>query len=166
MKGKVFPTITAVLLSLPIIAIFTVLAIFPLQQVIADDVGGGYNQNGFWNTESDEDDSSGGEPSGVGKDSGKNLMGGLDAMRNDPNTAGLLKDEPSEVIGRVLNYALALIGSVLVAMIVYGGFLYLTSAGSEEKIKSAKSVLTYAIIGVTIVIGAFVIVNFVISALV
>jgi len=46
-----------------------------------------------------------------------------------------------------------IIGALATLMIVYSGFLFITSAGSPEKIKNAKTALTYAIIGM-IVAGA------------
>lgn len=40
-------------------------------------------------------------------------------------------------------------------MVLYAGFLFLTSGGDEEKIKKAKKAITYTIVGVAIiVIGA------------
>jgi len=48
----------------------------------------------------------------------------------------------------------AIIGSLSVIMIIIAGILYLTSAGSPEKIGTAKKALTYAIIGIVIAIAA------------
>ncbi len=52
-----------------------------------------------------------------------------------------------------------LIGALGTIMIIVAAILYLTSAGSPEKINKAKTALTYAIIGIAIGISATVIVN-------
>jgi len=44
---------------------------------------------------------------------------------------------------------------VAAIMVLYSGFLFLTSGGDEEKIKRAKKAITYTIVGVAIIlIGA------------
>lgn len=75
------------------------------------------------------------------------------------------QDEISDVIVRIVQYVLGFVGVILLVMIIYGGFLYMTSAGNEEQAKRAKSVLTYAIIGIVIIAFAFIITEFVINAL-
>jgi hypothetical protein len=77
----------------------------------------------------------------------------------------LPKGEISDVIVRIIRYVLGITGVILFAMLVYGGFMYMTSAGNEEQIKKAKNVLTYAIIGIVIIAFAFLITEFVIGAL-
>ncbi|HEU5005091.1 MAG TPA: pilin [Candidatus Saccharimonadales bacterium] len=66
-------------------------------------------------------------------------------------------------IKTILNVFSALIGIVAVVMIIYAGFRYVTSAGSEGGVKTAKNAIIYAIIGLVIVAIAQVIVHFVIS---
>lgn len=78
---------------------------------------------------------------------------------------GLPTGEVSDVIIRIIRYVLSLVGVVLFAMLIYGGFMYMTSAGNEDQIKKAKNVLTYAIIGIVIIAMAFLIAEFVIGAL-
>lgn len=74
------------------------------------------------------------------------------------------KKEVDEVIVNAANWIMGIVGVVLVAVLIYGGILYLTSAGNEERTKLAKNVITYAIIGVVIIFAAYLIANFVISA--
>lgn len=60
---------------------------------------------------------------------------------------GLPEDEIGGILFKVINGFLGLIGIVSVLYIVYGGARYLTSAGSEESIESAKTTLKYAVLG-------------------
>lgn len=58
-----------------------------------------------------------------------------------------------------------LAGAVALALFVYGGVLMLLSGGREEYITKGKNVLTAAVVGLIIVLGAFVIVKTLESAL-
>lgn len=61
---------------------------------------------------------------------------------------------------QVIVWILGLLGLIAVIFVIYGGFTWLTSAGSEEKIKKAKNVLSAAIIGLIIVILSWAILNY------
>ncbi len=56
-------------------------------------------------------------------------------------------------------------GIIAVIMIVYAGFVYVTSGGEQGKIKSAKDIILYAVIGLVIIVVARTIVVFVINKL-
>lgn len=52
------------------------------------------------------------------------------------------------------NIVMPLGGILAVLAFVYAGFLYVTSGGNEEKIKTAHSALLYAAIGTAVLLGA------------
>ena len=52
-----------------------------------------------------------------------------------------------------------------VAMFVYAGFVYVTAAGSEERIKQAHGVFKKVAIGFLIVLAAWLIIDMILSAL-
>lgn len=79
-----------------------------------------------------------------------------------PSPTGTAQGELPEVILRILNYVLGIVGIVALAYLVYGGFMYITSAGNEDKIETAKGIITNAIIGIIVIGVAAVLVNFVI----
>ncbi len=54
-----------------------------------------------------------------------------------------------------------IVGAASVIMIIYGGFKFITSGGSEESTKSAKNTILYALVGLIIVLVAQTIVKFV-----
>lgn len=72
-----------------------------------------------------------------------------------PSTDSLLKN--------ILNAVYYAAGITAVGMIVFAGYKYILSSGEPGKIKRAKDTLLYAVIGIIIVLIAFVITNFVIS---
>lgn len=69
------------------------------------------------------------------------------------------------IIANIIRIALGLIGIVLLAIIIYGGFLWMTAAGNEEQIGKAKKTLTNAVIGLIIILSAYAIVLFVMRML-
>ena len=69
------------------------------------------------------------------------------------------------VIGRVINAILGITGSFALFMFIYGGFSMLTSAGSPEKIDKGKKILTWAIIGIMVILGSYAITNFIFGAI-
>jgi len=73
--------------------------------------------------------------------------------------------ELPDVIGSIIQWVLGIVGVILLVMFIYGGVLYATSAGNEDKTETAKKVMLYAIIGVVIIALAFVLTKYVIQAL-
>jgi len=65
----------------------------------------------------------------------------------------------AEWFGELLSFALGFVALLTTAIIIYGGFVYITAAGDQEKAAKGKKVLTYSIIGMMIIILAFSIVN-------
>lgn len=60
------------------------------------------------------------------------------------------------IIDFMLTYTLIPLAALF---IVYGGFVILTSAGSEQKFAEGKKIITAAVIGVAIALGSYLIVN-------
>ncbi|OIO52935.1 hypothetical protein COT40_00440 [Candidatus Peregrinibacteria bacterium CG08_land_8_20_14_0_20_41_10] len=64
----------------------------------------------------------------------------------------------------IVNYGLGFLGLIAVLMIVYAGVKLVSSAGSEEAMKSGKKTIGYAIVGIIIIFLSFAIVNWIIPA--
>jgi len=60
---------------------------------------------------------------------------------------------------------LGLVGSLALLMFVYGGVMWIFSGGDPEKVQKGRKILTGAVIGVIIVLGAYTLVNFAVQAL-
>ena len=65
----------------------------------------------------------------------------------------------------IINTALMVVGVLAVAMIIFSGISYVTSAGDNAKTTKAKNTLIYSIVGLAVAISAYAIVNFVLSKL-
>jgi len=65
--------------------------------------------------------------------------------------------EAGQFIVDMVTWMMSIIGAVAIAFIVWGAVMYVTSAGREKQIETAKRILLYAIIGFIIAILAVVI---------
>lgn len=68
-----------------------------------------------------------------------------------------------QLIGSIINVALGVLGIILVVLIVYAGFLYMTAGGSDDQTKKAKKIMINAVIGLVLIIAAYAIATFVIN---
>lgn len=66
-------------------------------------------------------------------------------------------------IGNVISIALSFIGVILLVILVYAGFLWLTAGGNEEQVGRAKKLIKNGIIGLTISLAAYLITSFVVQ---
>lgn len=64
------------------------------------------------------------------------------------------------VFTTIINYINGFLALAIVLLIIYAGFLVLTSAGDDEKMKKAKSIMTYIVIGVLLLVSSYMLFNF------
>ncbi len=67
----------------------------------------------------------------------------------------------SELIVKVINYALGMAGIVTVLFLIVGGFWYITAAGNEESAEKGKKTITNSILGLVVIVLAYTIVRIV-----
>lgn len=67
----------------------------------------------------------------------------------------------ANMIGIVIQAFLSLLGVILIALIIYGGYTWMMARGNEEKVQKAKDTLMRAIIGLVITAAAYAIAAFV-----
>lgn len=84
--------------------------------------------------------------------------GGTVLSSPEDNIIGGQSDARS-LVNTVLKYFLGFLGLLCTVMIIYGGILYVTSAGEEEKTKKGRNIILYAIIGIIIIVASYAIVN-------
>jgi len=94
---------------------------------------------------------------------GGNTSGDYQANIGDPT--GLGNSDPREIAAKVINIILGFLGIIAVVLILVGGFMWMTAAGNDDKVATAKNVMIAGVIGLVIVLAAFGIAKFVISAL-
>ncbi len=81
-------------------------------------------------------------------------------------TIALPDTDPRVIAARLINVFLGLLGVVLLVIILYAGFLWMTAGGDSAKVDKAKAWLRNGIIGVVIVLLSWAIASFVINSLI
>lgn len=71
-----------------------------------------------------------------------------------------------EIIGAIIGIVLSFVGIIFLCLILYAGFIWMTSGGNEIKVLKAKNILRNSIIGLIIILSAYSITRFVIGAVV
>lgn len=64
----------------------------------------------------------------------------------------------------VVQFILGISGTVALLMFIYGGFLWVTSAGNSEKVNQGKSAVSNAVIGLVIVFASYTLITYGLSA--
>ena len=58
-------------------------------------------------------------------------------------------------VGTLISAALSFLGVLFLLLTLYGGYLWMTSAGNDEQVSKAKKILTSAVIGLIIIVAAY-----------
>ena len=69
------------------------------------------------------------------------------------------------VIGTVIKTALGVVGIVFLVLMVYAGYIWMIARGDEAKVEKAKDTIVNCIIGIVIVVGAYAITSYIVTAL-
>ena len=69
---------------------------------------------------------------------------------------------PQTFIGDVIRAILGIVGSLALALFIYGGFLWMTAAGNAEQVTKGKNTLIWATLGLIIIFSSYALVRFVI----
>lgn len=67
------------------------------------------------------------------------------------------------IVGRIINIVLGLLGIIALGVMIYGGYQWMTAAGDEDQIQSAKDTIINGTIGLAIILSAFAIVSFILN---
>lgn len=88
-------------------------------------------------------------------------------IKIQPSDLNLPSDAPKNITAGTMDSILGIFyffaGVVAVIVIIVGGIRYVTSNGDSSQIQSAKNTVTYAVIGLLVVIFAAAITQFVIT---
>lgn len=82
-------------------------------------------------------------------------------LRSDAAQLNVLGSRgPAEFIGNGIRIILMFIGSIVLVMYIYGGFLWMVAAGNAEQITKAKQILVWSSLGVVAMLASYVVVKF------
>lgn len=83
------------------------------------------------------------------------------AQLNSPDTktlaaaSGLSTLDLAILIARIIRAVLSVVGIVLVCLVVYAGWMYMSSQGEKEKIAKSKKIISSAMIGLVIMFASY-----------
>jgi len=90
------------------------------------------------------------------------------ALAEAPERPGAWESAPGEppklqdlefVFHRLLTGVFALAGLAAFVYLLIGGFKYITAGGDEKAVATAKQTLTYAVVGLVIVVSGYILLN-------
>jgi len=64
---------------------------------------------------------------------------------------------------RIISYILGLVGTISLLLFIYGGLIWMTSAGNAASVKKGRDILVWAVIGMAVVFTSYILVKFVIQ---
>lgn len=69
--------------------------------------------------------------------------------------SGYGTNSPEQIVINLINWVLGILALIAVILVLIGGFRWMTAAGNEEKVDSAKKLLVAAVIGLVIIMAAW-----------
>ena len=93
---------------------------------------------------------------------GEEITAGLDTVGAQ---TPLVKSDPRQIVGKIIKYALGFLGAIAISIIIYAGFLYMTSGGDPAKTEIARKWIINAVIGLAIIFSAYAITSYIFSQL-
>lgn len=81
----------------------------------------------------------------------------------DPNVIGVPKTDAKTLVGSLLVPVYTWAGVICVIIIIVAGYFFVISAGNASSVKRAKDAILGAVIGLVVIMMAFVITQFVIG---
>jgi hypothetical protein len=93
---------------------------------------------------------------------GSDIQANLDVVGEN---AELTKTDPRVIIGNIIKIFLGILGIIALIIVLYAGFLYMTSGGKPDQIEKAKKLLINAGIGLVIILSAYSITVFIFDAI-
>lgn len=81
-------------------------------------------------------------------------------LENQGNNASL-----ADIIAGIIRIIMGLLGVIVVLIILWGGFIWMTAGGEPDKVDKAKKMIYSGIIGLVVILAAYAIASFVINSL-
>lgn len=78
------------------------------------------------------------------------------------NPLGDSNPNPQQLIGKIINAVLGIVGSLALVMFIYGGFTWMMAGGNSEAVTKGKNVLVWATIGLIVIFTSYALVHFII----
>ena len=74
-------------------------------------------------------------------------------------------DDPSSLVARIIKVIMGFAGTIALATFMYGGSLWLISAGRGDYVTKGKNYMIWAVIGLALVFGSYIILGQILTIL-
>ena len=88
----------------------------------------------------------------------RSILDRLDPIGEEVYQQNAYEDGSEELFLRVtgiINIALGVVGLIVITLIIYGGFLYMTAAGNDDRVSDARSIIYRALVGMIIILSSY-----------
>lgn len=99
------------------------------------------------------------------EDQPKNTTSNTTIKLTNPLTGTQNSDGIPVLLGKIISYAMGIIGSLALVMFIYGGAMWMLSAGNQEQVTKGKNTVMWAALGIALIFTAYALVRFVIIAI-
>lgn len=87
------------------------------------------------------------------------IFAGICESRTSPcacrDSGNCTLDDVLQVFVNISTFILGISGSLVLLMFIYGGFIWITAGGNENRIKQGKDILVGTVIGLVIIFGSY-----------
>ena len=73
--------------------------------------------------------------------------------------------DPREIIDNIIKGAMGIVGSIALALFIWGGFKMMMSKGNVAEFTKARDILTYGVIGLAVIFSSYAIVNYILDSI-
>ena len=80
--------------------------------------------------------------------------------------SGLGTKDLREGVMAIVRVVVSFLGVIAILIMLYGGFVWMTAAGNEERVGTAKKIITAGVIGLILIFVSWAIAEFVITSLI
>lgn len=81
------------------------------------------------------------------------------------NFVGFSSQDLKDTIENIIRIIVGFLGIITVIIILYGGFVWMSSFGEEDKIDRAKKLIGAGVVGLVVVLAAYAVASFVVNSL-
>lgn len=82
-----------------------------------------------------------------------------------PIKGEMISGDVPTIVGKALRVFLGIVGSLALAIFVYGGIMWMISGGNPERIKKAQGTIVWSVLGLMVIFLSYVIVSMIISGI-
>lgn len=97
--------------------------------------------------------------------SAQNVLAADTISLTNPLTDSSTSIDIPTLIGNIIHSVLGIVGSLALVMFIYGGLLWMTSAGKQEQVTKGRDAMLWAAIGIIIIFSAYALVNLVLTTI-